>query len=76
MATTLLSPPEGWVDLLADWIGPSISPEEVMRSLEQQSWEDLERFLAPREEVPAGKHVVDARLLGTSTGYRLWVLFE
>jgi len=68
--------PEGWVQLTCDWIGTSYSPGEVQFWLEQQAWQDLEVILLDQGQVPAGKHVVNARLIMADEGYTLWALFE
>lgn len=65
--------PPPWVEVSNEWI---LTPGEVLFWLEQADWISLEAVMLERGELPAGTHVVNARMFQVDGGYRLWVLFE
>lgn len=75
MSDFLMIIPEGWTEVPADWIDVSITASEAQFWITQEAWRDIEDILADYEAVPEGKHVINARLIPTELGFRLWVVF-
>ena len=76
MSDFLMIVPPPWVEVSNHWIVVVHTPEVVTFWISQEAWADLEVVLQDQGDVPAGKHVVDARLFQVDGGYRLWALFE
>lgn len=75
MSDFLMIIPPGWVEVPAEWVGVTNSLEEIQFWIVQEAWEDLEPILSEQGAVPVGQHLLNARLIQTDTGFRMWAMF-
>lgn len=78
MSEFLMIVPDGWTepaDIEALLNNGGANPDEVSFWISQESWGDIETMLSNAVALPEGKHVMNAKIFRTDTGYRFWVLF-
>ena len=77
MSEFLMIVPDGWTeptDIEALLNNGGANPEEVSFWISQEAWGDIETMMTNAVALPAGMHVLNAKIFRTDSGYRFWVL--